>query len=135
MQICTVLWDCRCKFCWPQGSTSLEASLGSTKSGLQTKVQDLFWEILVSCSEAAGEHKDGILWPMFPDSTSMASQCVPNPKPTRKVECLVPWDGSLPKTISLIVTAPWNSGTQILLVTRAGPSRGIPGAVAIKSRA
>lgn len=56
------------------------------KSGLQMSVQTLFWEISVSCSKAEGEHKDGIIWPMFPESISIASRCVPNPKPTSKVK-------------------------------------------------
>lgn len=31
----------------------------------------------MSCSEAEGEHNDGILWPAFPESISEAPRCVP----------------------------------------------------------
>lgn len=42
----------------------------------------------MSCSEAEGEHKDGIPQPMFPESNFIASRCVPNLKPDPQAEAL-----------------------------------------------
>ena len=62
-----------CKPCWPPEPVDLELFPGQQlqKLGLQMSIHTHFWVILVSCSEAEGEHKDGILQPTFPASTSI----------------------------------------------------------------
>lgn len=39
-----------------------------------------------NCSEAKGERNDGISWPTFPESTSVASRCVTNLVPILQAE-------------------------------------------------
>ena len=71
-----------------------------------------FWDVPVSCSEAKGECKDGIAWPLFPESTSVAPRCVTNLKPTPQAEApgqvnrppQFSRGGNLSRTVSLIVS-------------------------------
>lgn len=56
------------------------------KFGLQVSVQAPFLDIVVSCGEAETDLRDGVLQPTFPQSSFVASRCVPNLKPTHKAK-------------------------------------------------
>lgn len=88
----------------------------------------------MSSSEAGGQCKDG-----FPE----LSRCVPKLEPAPKAEasrlhrkargvfqptvCAVSWDGNLARTVSLIVTVPWDPGMQATLVPESGNQGESPG--------
>lgn len=77
----------KCKQCWTPEPGNLEMSSEQhlPKMGLQMSIQASFWGILVKCSEAEGEYKDGVPWTTFPESNFMVSRCVPNLQPAPKL--------------------------------------------------
>ena len=71
-------------------------------------VQARFWEIPVTCSDTEGECKDGIPWPTFPESTSVASRCMPNLKPASTAEAPGLASGKIGSVFQCAVGAvPW----------------------------